>query len=181
VNGFKNHSLQNRKEEKAMTFGKIIDILLLAIAIVGAVACGSDNGASVQNTQKFSAHLSGANVVPPVNSGISGAATLILDEQNSTIQFIAQALFDPLGDGGKSITGAHIHIGAAGVNGDVVVVLANAPGPNLSHSGTIRASDVLGISFNELVSLMRNGQLYVDVHTTDEPDGELRGQIKVVN
>jgi hypothetical protein len=103
------------KEEKAMTTGKIINILLLVVAIVGTGACGSDVGVSSQEALRFSATLTGANVVPPVSSGVEGIVSLSLNEEDNTIQFYLEAVFDPLGDTGKSITGAHKHIGAAGV------------------------------------------------------------------
>jgi hypothetical protein len=36
----------------------------------------------------------------------------------------------------------------------------------------------LGISFSSLIDLMRNGDTYVNVHTANNPNGEIRGQLE---
>lgn len=67
--------------------------------------------------------------------------------------------------------GAHIHTGAKGATGPVVVVLCgtNCHSP---MSGTAR----LSASF---LKAMKAGGTYVNVHTTKNPSGEIRGQVKI--
>jgi hypothetical protein len=48
-------------------------------------------------------------------------------------------------------------------------------------SDSFAAGDVQGISFDDLIEEMRNGQVYLDVHTLGFPDGEIRGQVQPVN
>ena len=67
--------------------------------------------------------------------------------------------------------GAHIHTGAKGATGPVVVVLCgtNCHSP-MSGTATLSAS---------FLKAMKGGGTYVNVHTTKNPSGEIRGQVKV--
>jgi len=48
--------------------------------------------------------------------------------------------------------------------------------------GTITANDLsgdlMGKSLDELVKLIKSGDIYVNVHTDANPDGAIRGQLK---
>jgi len=44
---------------------------------------------------------------------------------------------------------------------------------------TFTSSDVTGVAFNDLLNEMRNGNAYVNVHTTTFPAGEIRGQLQL--
>ena len=46
--------------------------------------------------------------------------------------------------------------------------------------GSFTAADVTGISFEELLAEMQAGTAYVNVHTTQFPGGEMRGQTQLV-
>ncbi|MDZ7691457.1 MAG: CHRD domain-containing protein [Balneolaceae bacterium] len=85
---------------------------------------------------------------------------------------------------------AHIHNAPAGQNGGVVVWLyPDSPPPQLIEGrfqgvlaeGTITADDLVGSlagqSLAALIEEMRAGNTYVNVHTTQNPGGEVRGQI----
>src|SRR5207302_3236936 len=82
---------------------------------------------------------------------------------------------------------AHIHVNGAGVNGPVVVFLFKSAQPTgevngLLAQGTISASDfvgpLFGHPFSELLTDIRNGDAYVNVHTLpNHPGGEIRGQV----
>jgi hypothetical protein len=95
-------------------------------------------------------------------------------------------------NGLSAITGAHLHSGAAGVNGPIRIALYPGPGSNFSttpsarfdgqfYEGSFEASDVTGISFSDLVAGMRAGTVYGNVHTSAFPGGEIRGQVQVVS
>ena len=87
----------------------------------------------------------------------------------------------------NEITGAHIHNGSAGQNGDVVVTLSgpesaqNAENALMSLKGNITNDKLQGPladkELSELVSLMSDGTVYVKVHTGEFKDGAIRGQI----
>jgi hypothetical protein len=67
--------------------------------------------------------------------------------------------------------GAHIHTGAKGKTGPVVVVLCGTTcRSGMSGNATLSAS---------FLKAMKAGKTYVNVHTTTNPSGEIRGQVKV--
>jgi hypothetical protein len=47
--------------------------------------------------------------------------------------------------------------------------------------GTFTAANVSGISYADLVAAIRAGDTYVNVHTTQFPGGEIRGQLRLVS
>ena len=67
---------------------------------------------------------------------------------------------------------AHIHEGRPGVNGGIVVPLG-APDADGRVSGCVR-----GLDFSTVWDIARDpGAYYVNVHTTEYPDGAVRGQL----
>ncbi|NNE35535.1 MAG: CHRD domain-containing protein, partial [Rhodothermales bacterium] len=73
------------------------------------------------------------------------------------------------------ITGAHIHSGATGTDGPVVHPFTEEFDGN-SASGIWGFDDEGGLT-PELLTALLNGELYLNIHTTANPAGELRGQI----
>jgi hypothetical protein len=108
--------------------------------------------------------LTGANSVPPIESkGIAVAAAIIDANKDTVCYFMAEAnLVD--------VTLAHIHVGAAGTNGGVVVPLT-AP-VNGTSSGCVQIADPLA---DDLVANPQN--YYFNIHTVAHPAGEIRGQL----
>jgi CHRD domain len=93
---------------------------------------------------------------------------------------------------GGTVLFAHIHFGQRATNGGVSAFLCGGgskpPCPQTQPAtvtGTIVPSDVVGPAaqgiapgqFDELVRAMRAGATYANVHTTQWPGGEIRGQI----
>jgi uncharacterized repeat protein (TIGR01451 family) len=110
----------------------------------------------------FVATLNGAQEVPPTNSAATGAATLLLsaDEKTALVSLSFTNLSGPQTD-------AHIHGPAA-------------PG---SNAGVLFALP-LGQFSNQQISLtpqqaqdLKNGLLYINVHSANFPNGEIRGQL----
>jgi hypothetical protein len=77
------------------------------------------------------------------------------------------------------VVAAHIHVGAAGVNGGVVIDLAILTADSKSKgSATFYRHCVEGISVDLLNSIKENkSEYYLNVHTTAFPDGAIRGQL----
>ena len=162
---------------------------LAIIAVLAAVLSVSTfsivlNSAKVQaqEGQTFSASLSGKDEVPPTESNSSGTAKFKVDENSSQVSYWVNVT------GIKKINQAHIHNGTEGQNGDIVVTLTknksakgNDDPPNIGFSGNITKDDLQGPlkdkELTDLVSLMSDGNAYVNVHTDKYPDGAIRGQI----
>lgn len=136
---------------------------------LGALGCGDDE-------ETFTATLSGANQVPnAVQTTASGTATFTVTGDRVMSYSITVSEI-------QNVTAAHIHDGAAGVNGDILVDLFAPEQPTGSVNGVLVSStfDNSGISqgnFDDLLVKMRAGTVYVNVHTQENPAGEIRGQI----
>jgi len=94
----------------------------------------------------------------------------------------------------ENVTQAHIHCGQRGIAGPIVAFLfgfvAEGVSPNgILAEGTVSAGDVMPVAdsgacpggvadFAGLVSQMRAGNTYVNVHTIQNAPGEIRGQIR---
>ena len=116
---------------------------------------------------RWSALLTGAQEVPPVTTSASGVARFQL-RNNTDLQYtlMVKSL-------SSTVTGAHIHRGAAGVNGAVLVTLYDGTG-TLTES--IPFTGIRTIADTDLLDFLTGGT-YVNVHTTNNPNGEVRGQL----
>jgi len=65
-------------------------------------------------------------------------------------------------------TAAHIHMGAKGVSGPVVVPLCGPCKSTVTGTVAVNAS---------VLSAIKKGKTYVNVHTAKYPAGEIRGQL----
>jgi CHRD domain len=153
-------------------------VLSLAGAAVLALLVGTAS-AEAQNLN-FTALLSGANETPGIASGAGGTATITLNTATRAVTYRIDVYNMPSGT-----TAAHFHTGGPGVAGPVVVnftVQTNVSN-DFSISGTATASDLVsrqaqGIgSWEDFVQALTLGQIYVNVHSTVNPGGEVRGQV----
>ena len=83
---------------------------------------------------------------------------------------------------------AHIHHAVADSAGPIAVTLFTTATPTGPQSGVLAAGsftatniELPGVSFDSLLSLMRRGRTYVNVHTSANQAGEIRGQIEPVS
>jgi hypothetical protein len=128
----------------------------------------------------YDAPLSGENEVPPVQSSATGLAEFT-PPVNDTIKYRINIT------GISGATGAHIYSGQAGENGEVIADLLTETSKNndVSYGMTIRGNlsdsslkgPMEGKTLEDLVTAMDSGETYVNIHTAQQPDGEIRGQI----
>jgi hypothetical protein len=151
--------------------------LVLASSLSALLALGLAGCNDTEDPAAFTGTLEAASQVPPVASTATGATSLDFDGE-STVRFTVDV---------HSITGvtaAHIHSGPAGATGPARVDLFTGPqtGPADGQlvQGSFGPDDVEGISLDNLVNEMRSGNAYVDVHTAANPDGEIRGQLRLM-
>lgn len=150
---------------------------LLAIA-VSLVMAGAP---AIAGDLHFVGHLQGSQEVPPVDTLASGLAQVTVNGERTAIHFV----LDVAGIDPAAITMAHIHAGIPGVNGPVIFTLS--PGSFTSPlAGTLADADLephpeVGVStFADAISKMRDGAAYVNVHSTANPGGEVRGQLGLI-
>ncbi|OYD09135.1 CHRD domain-containing protein [Paludifilum halophilum] len=134
-------------------------------------------------SRRFFATLSGAEEVPPVRTRASGRIGLIANRSKTRLHY-RLTVFNL-----RRFTQAHLHLGRRGENGPVVVFLFGlvTPGIDVNRgvvTGTLRSRDLIGPlkgkTISDLLRLMRKGSIYVNVHTEQNPDGEIRGQVRRV-
>jgi hypothetical protein len=154
-----------------------------AAALAAALLCG---GLSAQAEQRnFRTSLSGQQEVPPVDTSARGQATFRSSSDGTSLQF--QLVVANI----QNVTQAHIHLGESGVNGPVVAWLYPPAPPaqlisggfqGVLSAGEIRTDDLVGPlggqPLQTLLAQMAAGTAYVNVHTSQVPAGEIRGQIR---
>ncbi len=113
--------------------------------------------------------LTGDQEVPPVSSDNSGEAALWYDEGSNTLHYeVTVTVASPM-----TVTASHIHTGTMGTTGPVLVGLYQGPTyvtDSLTFEGDVTVSD-------EVAAIMMDGGHYINVHSSQYPSGELRGQI----
>ena len=154
----------------------VISATIFSLMFVAAV---NSNFTYAQN-EKFKAKLKGESEVPPGNSSATGKAKFKVKDDVITTNVNVTGLAD--------ITAAQIYAGAKGQNGEPVVDLLKTgnqskSGERIIVKGEITASDLQGSmsvkTLQDLQTAMVNEETYVNIQTSDNPDGEIRGQIKV--
>lgn len=124
---------------------------------------GEIRGQIQSNLRKnYAFELCSAQEVPANNSTAYGAGAISIDQENLSLQY--KLAVDGLS---APPTAAHIHTGSAGVNGGILHGL-NTPAPTSSGAIAITGADALLVATNGA---------YVNVHTMNNPGGEIRGQI----
>ena len=151
----------------------------LSLAIAGLFVLLVSSQAQAQ-TINFTAALSGGNEIPGVVTGSVGTGTVSINLATQVITYRIDVYNLPVG-----VTASHFHVGAAGVAGPVVVnftVVANTSN-DFAISGTASATDLTvraaqGInSWEDFVQALLLGNVYMNVHSTANPGGEIRGQV----
>ena len=146
-------------------------IPLLALLVTVAACEDDDNGTDPEPALSFRATLTGAKEKPnAVNPAGTGTATFTLDAAETTLTYSINVTGMT-----STISAAHIHLGNANVAGGVIVALTT-PTNNGTVTGTITNATALnlGLSFRSLIALIRNGDAYVNVHTTTNPGSPVK-------
>ena len=160
----------------------VIVIVALATITVGATIDfpTSAFAGEQQEEERFITELTGFEEVPPVNNTSAiGVAEFKLGQDN--IMYIVNVTDI------ENVTAAHIHSGQVGENGPIVVTLFKEDTPTTAMTtgvlseGNITATNLegpmAGQLLSNLTSAMQNEQTYVNIHTQQNPNGEIRGQI----
>lgn len=139
--------------------------MFFACCAVFILAAFSTNSNNAYDGRPLSAYLLGSNEVPVLGDPDGeGWAELRLNQGQGTIGYMIHVT------GIAPATAAHIHRGAAGMPGPVVVALT-APSGGMS-SGVATAD-------KDLIKDIRQnpGNYYINIHNAAYPGGALRGQL----
>lgn len=156
----------------------IFSMFVLAVATIATLV--SQNHIAFAGTEKYIANLSGQNEVPPAQTNATGIGRF------STVPQFSNMSFGLSVNNIDQVTGAHIHQGKQGENGPIVVTLFKPNSPtgkvnghlvNGSISNSMLEGPLKGKTVIDLSDLIQSGQAYVNVHTTKNPNGEIRGQL----
>ncbi len=176
---------------------------LRSLAVTGTVAATAGLVSGQQNTPGAddaqppvfsSGALTGSQEVPPVETSARGTALFQRARETREVRYVL--VLDAI----ENVTQAHVHLGREGENGPAVAFLFGREvgegrfvGPReegvtiddlTSLSDGVTREELVGPLENEplgrLLSEMRDGNTYVNVHTEQYPDGEVRGQIRQI-
>ncbi|HYO49966.1 MAG TPA: CHRD domain-containing protein [Chloroflexia bacterium] len=152
---------------------RFLALFLLGLLVIAGQASASSGGGQFRTT------LLGSNEVPPRDTDAHGSAQYHVANDGLSVSYKLNLVNI------DNIVAGHIHLAPAGVNGPVVVNLVSASAcrtlPNgMQCSGTFTAANLVGPlaghPLSDLLTAMEEGRTYTNVHTTQFPGGEIRGQ-----
>jgi len=126
--------------------------------------------------------MNGGEETPVLNTGMVGTAEVSVDIAEREVAVTLNVFNVP-----TATTAGHIHVGAAGIAGPVVL---NFPAAVVGRTGDFSMTFRLGErdfvarpaqginTLNDVLQAIVNGNAYVNIHTTQNPGGEIRGQLK---
>jgi hypothetical protein len=161
---------------------KRLALVAVTIAVFGVAGCGSSkNPNTPSDTTIFTVQLSALNEVPAVtNAEISarGTAVITINKAANTIDFSVSLNSFPTT---SVLTAAHIHPGAAGVAGTVLVPtpLNTANAPSLTSGSATFTFAAVSTSAANITNILAAPQnFYFNVHTQANGSGVIRGQLQ---
>jgi hypothetical protein len=160
-------------------------------SIVAIVACAVTSAANLatlnpiptafaQQQQKFMAKLTGQDEVPAKNTKATGTFVLHLTPDGRLSNYVLNLTSI------NNVTLVHIHEGEKGTNGPIVVTLFKSTNPKGQINGTLSKAKIFSNQFegplagkyiSDLMKVINEGKVYVNVHTKQNPQGEIRGQL----
>lgn len=126
----------------------------------------------LNNLGLFDANLSGGQELPVVTTDASGSATLALNKRNNQFDLTLKIQ----GLEASEITDSGLYEGAIGVDGPEIFDLGSG-GLYTSQGSQLRRVIDNGAFPAEAVTELFFNQVFINVQTAENPDGEIRGQL----
>lgn len=163
-------------EKKQSINGIMVSVIILATGFGLMAGCGDKKSESENSSMPeqnmmneaptFTAMLGGDNEVPPVTSNATGMVTVTLNGDSVEVSGQFSGL-------SGTYSASHIHMAAEGENGGAIQPLD--PDINSdSISGAFNGSYTLTAPH---ISALKAGNFYINVHSSEHPSGEIRGQL----
>ncbi|HYZ59959.1 MAG TPA: CHRD domain-containing protein [Nitrososphaeraceae archaeon] len=152
-----------------------ITVVVTLTLTTAATIYGLANLVLAQGAPTITYGLSGSEAVPPVQTDATGVIEITPMGADSIAYSVNATNIE-------GVTAGHIHLGKQGENGPVVVTLFNYDSPmnGVSESGTITADKLegpmSGMQISDLGAAGANSTVYYNIHTEQNPEGEIRGQ-----
>ena len=131
-------------------------------AFLAATAAFFAGCTSMPTAQQMRLVLGGTQEVPPINTSASANGSIVVSPDRTVGGSVTT--------NGIAGTAAHIHIGSAGKNGPVIIPLVKSGDNVWSVPSGTKLTEAQYESF-------RAGDLYVNVHSSAHPGGEIRAQL----
>lgn len=142
--------------------------LMTAVTMAAILSAGCTTMESMGEKMGFggketTSTLTGAQEVPPVSTKASGKSTItVADDKSVSGSVIISDM---------TATAAHIHQGAAGANGPVIIPLTKTSDKAFSVPANTKLTD-------RQYAAYKDDNLYINVHSAAYPNGEIRVQLK---
>ena len=149
-------------------------------AVAATATTGGGTATSSTGQQTFTATMTGSEEVPPKNTQATGSAKFVSSSDGNSMTYSIRVANI------NGVTMAHIHSGNIGKNGPVVVTLFKSAAPTGPMNGPLSQGTITsanlegplkGKTISDLIKLINDGKAYANVHTQQNPKGEIRGQI----
>ena len=152
-------------------------VVLIAAVVMGILGTANTARAQIVN---LAATLAGGNETPtPILSGSWGVATVTINFATQTVSWNIDVINLPSG-----MNAGHFHVGGPGLSGPTVINLTFPTGIsndfNITGSATSASSlrPEQGVrSWEDVLQALAGGQMYLNIHTTVNGGGEIRGQV----
>src|SRR5689334_14382291 len=145
----------------------IFVLAALASLTIGVALAGAQN-----SSNEFKATMKGSSESPKGPSSASGTFTVQFKNGQACYKMSVKGL-------GAFPVAAHIHRGAAGTNGPIVVDLLATSKSTWKGTSPRVAQKCVAARAATVAAIKRNpGNFYANVHTSKNPGGAARGQLK---
>jgi hypothetical protein len=143
-------------------FRKSVITVSIAAALVLS-GCGAMQKMGLGGDKPTTVELNGAQEVPPISTKASGRSTIAVADDRTVS---GSVIVDDM-----NATAAHIHQGAKGANGPVMIPLTKTSDKVFSVAANTRMTE-------QQYEAYKAGNLYINVHSAAHPGGEIRVQMK---
>ncbi len=141
---------------------------IFLLAVVASLSIGVALAGAQNSSNEFKATMKGSSEKPKGPSSASGTFTVEFKNGQACYKMSVKSL------GAKPIA-AHIHRGAAGTNGPIVIDLK----PTFKGTSPRVSQKCVSAAAATVAAIRRNpGNFYANVHTPKNPAGAARGQLK---